>query len=80
MYSKTRNTLTALVAASLFHAHGRTGVDTIEGAHAGFEQLHPVDALVADLHHPLHHQLAAVIIGRIGQEQGRRHVGAHPHR
>jgi manganese transport protein len=28
-----------VVAASLFHESGRTGVDTIEGAHAGFEHL-----------------------------------------
>jgi Mn2+/Fe2+ NRAMP family transporter len=28
-----------VVAASLFHATGNTGVDTIEGAHAGFERL-----------------------------------------
>jgi manganese transport protein len=28
-----------IVAAALFHESGRTGVDTIEGAHAGFEQL-----------------------------------------
>jgi manganese transport protein len=28
-----------VVAAALFHDSGRTGVDTIEGAHAGFEQL-----------------------------------------
>ena len=28
-----------VVAASLFHESGRTGVDTIEGAHAGFQSL-----------------------------------------
>jgi manganese transport protein len=28
-----------VVAASLFHATGNTGIDTIEGAHAGFERL-----------------------------------------
>ena len=28
-----------VVAASLFHASGNTGIDTIEGAHAGFERL-----------------------------------------
>ncbi len=28
-----------VVAASLFHESGRVGVDTIEGAHAGFEEL-----------------------------------------
>jgi len=28
-----------VVAASLFHSTGNTGIDTIEGAHAGFERL-----------------------------------------
>ena len=28
-----------VIAASLFHGPGSTGVDTIEGAHAGFEPL-----------------------------------------
>jgi manganese transport protein len=28
-----------IIAAALFHTSGLTGVDTIEGAHAGFEQL-----------------------------------------
>jgi len=33
------NMLMMIVAASLFHGSGLTGVDTIEGAHAGFERL-----------------------------------------
>jgi manganese transport protein len=33
------NMLMLAIAASLFHGSGLTGVDTIEGAHAGFERL-----------------------------------------
>ena len=33
------NMLMLIVAASLFHGSGLTGVETIEGAHAGFERL-----------------------------------------